>query len=141
MFALGCLALYGETCDFAKRLKEIYYLLEEDDIKNEEHCFTAMYCNQIIWTIHQDMCTYFNYRLMPDDFAAGAMTKFKKSLLWDVIHKLQFTSPIDCGTFPGEWKPRVLPPQTPPQLYNPPPSGPAPMCDQGMGRCDQQVAP
>ena len=34
-FALDCLALYGETCDFAKRLQEIYYLLEEDDIKND----------------------------------------------------------------------------------------------------------
>jgi hypothetical protein len=128
MFTLETLALYGESCDFAKRLLEIYYLLEEDDLKSEGHRFTAQYCKEVIliWAIHVDKCSYFGHRLMPEDFAGGATPRFKKSLLWDVIHKLQFTNPIDRGTFPPEWKLIMHPPTFPPSIYNPAPTGSPP---------------
>jgi hypothetical protein len=77
MFTLECLALYGDSCDFALRLLEIYYLLEEDGIRNEEHRFSNEYCKKIIWAIHVDKCMYFNHSLMPEDFATGVLPKFK----------------------------------------------------------------
>ena len=113
--------------------REIYYLLEEDNIRNEEHRFTDMYCKEVIWAIHMDKCMYFNYQLIPEDFAVEATPRFKKSLLWEVIHKLQLTNPIDPGTFPTEWKQTVRAPEKPPGIYNPAPPGPPPTFNQTGG--------
>ena len=135
MFTLLCLALYGDNCDFARRLFEIWELLEDDDIAAEEHRFTPMYCKQIVWAIHVDKCAYFSHRLMPEDFAPGKTPKFKKSLLWDVIHKLRFTNPIDRGgSFPDEWKERVAGPRVPPQLDNIAPAGTSPFLQSGSAQ-------
>jgi hypothetical protein len=132
MFTLLCLALYGDNCDFAKRLLEIWELLDDDDIAAEEHRFTPMYCKQIVWAIHVDKCAYFSHRLMPEDFAPGKTPKFKKSLLWDVIHKLRFTNPIDRGgSFPDEWMERIIGPKAPPQLDLSTPAGKSPFLQDG----------
>jgi hypothetical protein len=137
-----CFALYGDNWDFAKSLFEILELLDDDNIAAEEHRFTPMYGRQIVWAIHVDKCAYFSHRLMPEDFSPGNTPKFKKLLLWGVIHKLWFTNPIDRGgSFPDEWKERVAGPKLPPQLDNIAPAGTSPYLPGGTQQLKQAGHP
>lgn len=64
LFTLLNVVLWGEKCDFAKKLEEIYQLLLPDLVSGMEY-ITPMFCKQVTWAIVHDKCNFFAKRLLP----------------------------------------------------------------------------
>ena len=123
IFGLLQYAVYGEECDFAVKLHEVYKVLLLPQVINQEHKFTEELCKQVVWAIHEDKCEFFSVRLHPDDFGVGKTPSFPTSDLDEMVYPLKHLNPILRGSFPEAWKTTHLLPKAP---TIPPPTTPAP---------------
>jgi len=94
MFTLLNVVLWGEKCDFAKKLEEIYQLLLLDSVSGMEYKFMPMFCKQVTWAIVHDKCNFCAKRLLPEEFKGGSHPKFPRSHLDDIVTKVMFQEPF-----------------------------------------------
>jgi hypothetical protein len=114
IFCLLQFAVYGEDCDFAVKLHEVYKVLLLPQVINQEHKFTEELCKQVVWAIHEeDKCEFFSVRLHQDDFGFGKTPSFPTSDLDEMVYPLKYLNPILRGSFPEAWKRKQSLPATP----------------------------
>lgn len=123
MFAGLLEVLYGEKCDFFRRVFDVYQVMTHPAVSAMKGKFTPLLCRQITWAIHDNKSSFFHQRLHPDDFKGASMPTFPTSLLDDIIPNVWFQNGIHRSTFPEAWVPKPI---MPPLLATPVSRGPNP---------------
>jgi hypothetical protein len=101
-------ALFGEGCEYYRKLYEIYLCLDSDRASEDWANFTPLLCRQITWAILDDGREYFAQVMLPDKFAVppGTLIRYPQSSLEELIRPIRTQAPILRANFPSQWLPR-----------------------------------
>jgi len=102
-------ALFGDHCEYLRKLHEIYTCLDSDRVTECWANFTPSLCRQIAWAIIDDGREYFSQTMLPDRFLGlpGGYITFPRSSLEELIRPIMRQSPIISATFPSQWLTRT----------------------------------
>lgn len=98
-------ALFGDQCEYLKKLHEIYTCLNSDRVTECWANFEPLFCRQLVWAIIDDGREYFSQKMLPDKFVVppGGYIAFPQSSLEELIRPIKRQSPIESATFPSQW--------------------------------------
>ena len=98
-------ALFGNNCEYYRKLYELYLCLDSDRANEDWANFTPLLCRQITWAIIDDGREYFSQHMLPGrfDVPVGAPIQYPQSSLEELIRPIRTQSPILRANFPAQW--------------------------------------
>ncbi len=106
-FAALLWTLFGNECDYYKKIMFIRTILQSDSVQLQGH-FTKYVIKSNVWVIIDDGRKFFNHRLHKL-LSEKDPISYPISLLNDIHSDIHFIKPVDHIHFPASWKP---PPST-----------------------------
>jgi len=119
----------GEVSSFYINLKELRMAMSDEYMMKHREKYRPHFFRQLIWAIHDDMCSYFDERLHPNHFAvfdqpdsiATLQTHpvpFPVSRLRGILDNMFNGNAISRISFPAEWQPSATKKGTDTQATN-----------------------
>jgi hypothetical protein len=102
-------ALFGDGCEYFRKLFQVYLCLDSDRACEDWANFTPLLCRQITWAIIDDGREYFSQTMLPERFQVppGTHIRYPCSSLEELIRPIRTQSPILRANFPTQWLPRA----------------------------------
>ncbi len=100
-------ALFGDGCEYFRKLYEVYLCLDSDRACEDWANFTPLLCRQITWAIIDDGREYFLQTMLPERFHVppGTLIRYPCSSLEELIRPICTQAPILRANFPTQWLP------------------------------------
>jgi hypothetical protein len=95
--------LFGDECNYYKRLLEVCKTLDQQEVHIIQDSFTADVCRRIIWAILRIGWSFFNTVLVESQFCRGKQLKWPTSLIHKITDNIHFAKTINRPFYPTEW--------------------------------------